>query len=242
MFQNLTKGKFIVIEGIDGAGGETQTKRLLRYLKKQKVLVASLSYPDYKGPIGELIKKYLHEKYNFAKDVQFLLYFADFLKDKEKIERLLAEGKTIVSDRYFSSTIAYQCLNGFPVERALEVARLFDLPVPDLIIYVDISSETSMKRKAKEKRGKLDRNERNKKFLTEIRAFYKELVARQVFARWSEISGEEQLVKRGGPTIKLAAFHTEVPQAQAFPKWVIIDGERSKDKVFAEIKKVIKYA
>lgn len=239
MLRIPTRGKFIVIEGIDGAGGETQTKRLLRYLKKQKISVASLSYPDYKGPIGELIKKYLYKKYNFAKDVQLLLYFADFLKDKEKIERWLAEGKTIVSDRYFSSTVAYQCLNGFPVEGALEVAKLFDLPIPDLIIYVDISPETSMKRKAKEKRAKLDRNESNKKFLTEIRAFYKELAARQVFARWNEISGEEQALGRESPTIKLAAFHVEVLQVQDSPKWIIIDGERSKDEVFEEIKKLI---
>lgn len=193
MPKNSYPGKFIVIEGIDGAGGETQTKKIVQYLKKEKAPVASLSYPDYKGPIGDLIQKYLYKKYNFSKEVQFLLYFADFLKDKTKIQRWLQEGRTIVADRYFTSTIAYQCLDGFSLERAIEVSKVFSLPKPDLVIYLAISSEVSIARKYKEKAGKLDRHEEDKKFLGNLASLYKDLAKKQVLAKWAVVNGEQSI-------------------------------------------------
>ena len=195
MQKNSYPGKFIVFEGIDGCGGETQSKKLVQYLKKRGKPAQLLSYPDYKGPVGKLIREYLYKRYNFSKEVQLLLYFADFLKDKDKIQKWLQEGKTIVSDRYFSSTLAYQCLNGFPVENALQVSKLFELPVPDVIMYLDITPETSIKRKIKEKNGKLDRHEADKKFLTDLVKFYKQLVKKQVFSRWIVIDGEQSIEK-----------------------------------------------
>lgn len=189
----LYKGKFIVIEGIDGCGGETQSKKLVKYLREKKTPVKFLSYPDYKGPIGQVINKYLHKKYNFSKEVQFLLYFSDFLKDKDKIHKWLAEGTTIIADRYFGSTIAYQCLNGVSVDVALNASKLFDLPRPDLIIFLNISSETSMARKKKEKGNKLDRHEEDKKFLTKLAEFYKQLAQRQALAKWVMVDGERSI-------------------------------------------------
>ena len=188
-----SKGKFVVIEGIDGCGGETQSRNLLKYLREKKTPVKFLSYPDYKGPIGQIINKYLYKKYNFSKEVQFLLYFSDFLKDKDKISKWLNDGATVVADRYFSSTIAYQCLNGVSLDVALKASSLFDLPRPDLIIFLNISPETSMARKKKEKGNKLDRNESNKKFLTELAEFYKQLAQRQVLAKWAIIDGERAI-------------------------------------------------
>lgn len=188
-------GGFIVFEGIDGCGGETQSKKLAQYLRKKGKVAPLLSYPDYKGPIGKLIHSYLYRRHNFSKEVQLLLYFADFLKDKDKIQKWLQEGKTIVSDRYFSSTIAYQCLNGFTVEKALQMSKLFALPVPDVIIYLDITSETSIKRKIKEKKGNLDRHEADKKFLSDLAKFYKQLIRKQVFAKWMVVNGEQSVEK-----------------------------------------------
>ena len=186
------RGKFIVFEGIDGAGVETQGKLLTRYFKKQKEKVQMLDYPDYKHAIGKLIHQYLYKKYNFSADIQFLLHLADFLKDKENIVHYLRKGENIISLRYFTSTLAYQGLKGFPIKKGLEIAKLVSLPKPDLVIYLDISPETSMRRKRKEKR-KLDRNESNKILLSKVRRFYKKLVKGQVFAKWVSIDGEESV-------------------------------------------------
>ena len=113
-----TFGKFIVFEGIDGAGVETQGKLLCNYLRKQKRSVERLYYPDYEGPIGRLIHQYLHKQYEFSVDIQFLLYFTDFIKDREKINQWIGEGKIVICDRYFSSTLAYQGLRGFSIKKA----------------------------------------------------------------------------------------------------------------------------
>jgi len=189
MIKNPYKGKFIVFEGIDGAGGETQSILLFNYIKRQKIPVERLSYPDYRGPIGKLIHQFLHKKYDFPPEVQFLLYFTDFLKDKEKIENWRKENKIIISDRYFTSTLAYQGQKGFSIEKALKISKIFDLPKPDLIIYLKISPETSIKRKFREKKN-LDRHEADKKFLKKISKFYNKLIKNQIFGKWVVVDGE----------------------------------------------------
>lgn len=188
------KGKIIVIEGIDGAGIETQGKLLLDYLEKQEIAVERLYYPSYIQPIGKLIHEYLHKKYDFPVDVQFLLYFADFIKDKEKIQKWLKEGKIVLCDRYFTSTLAYQVLRGFSLEKALRVAKIFELPMPDLAVYLKVSVETSIKRKLKEKNS-LDRNEANKEFLIKVGRSYNKLIKKQVFCKWKVVDGENSIEK-----------------------------------------------
>jgi len=193
MIKNPYRGKFIVIEGIDGAGGETQSTLLFNFFKKEKISVERLTYPDYEEPIGRLIHEFLHKKYEFSPSTQFLLYLADFLKDKERIKKLLKEGKIVISDRYFTSTLAYQCLRGFSPEKALKIAKLLELPRPDLIIYLKVSPGISMKRKYKEKRN-LDRNEKDKKFLGQLVKLYREtLIKNSVFGKWVIINGEKPI-------------------------------------------------
>lgn len=192
MEKNTLEGKFIIFEGLDGAGGETQINLLFDFLKEEKVPVEKLTYPDYQGPIGELIHQFLHKKYEFSPENQFLLYFSDFLKDKEKIRKWQKEGKLIISDRYFTSTLAYQCQKGFSLETALKVADLFNLPRPDLTIYLRISPETSIKRKFKEKKS-LDRHEADKEFLEALTKFYRDLIKNNIFSHWVEVDGERSI-------------------------------------------------
>ncbi len=199
---NSVKGKFIVFEGIDGAGTETQSKKLVKYLKSKGKKVLFITYPDYgpnkeipTKPIGKLIHEWLHKKYDFDVKVQFLLYSADMIKDIKKIRRALKSGKIIVADRYFTSTLAYQGLKGFPIRKGLEYAKIFSIVRPDLIIYLEVSPETSIKRKLKEKGGKIDRHEKNRKFLKQLVKFYKRLANQNVFGKWVTINGEKSKIE-----------------------------------------------
>lgn len=185
-------GKFIVIEGIDGAGSETQSDLLVKFFKDRKIRVEKLTYPDYSGPIGKLIHQFLHKKYEFLPETQFLLYFLDFLKDKEKIKKWRKQGKIVIADRYFTSTLAYQCQKGISLKDALKIARIFDLPKPDLIIYLKILPKTASKRKFKEKNN-LDRHEADKKFLGKVAKFYEKLIKKQIFGKWIVINGEKPI-------------------------------------------------
>lgn len=186
----MKKGTLAVIEGIDGAGGETQSNLLLNFLKGKGIPAVKLTYPDYSGPIGRLIHEYLHKKFEFSTEIQFLLYSSDYVKDQEKIKKLLEEGKTVICDRYFTSALAYQGLRGFPLEKALKFAEMFGIRKPDIIIFLRVSPETSVKRKYKEKNS-LDRNESNKEFLGRVSKFYDSLIDKQVFGKWVVLDSEK---------------------------------------------------
>lgn len=189
------KGKLIVFEGIDGAGGEEQSNKLLQYLQEKGIPTEKLTYPDYNGPVGNLIHEFLHKKYDFNVNVQFLLHAADRIKDTDKIRQFLNEGRVVICDRYYTSILGYQCGQGFPLEKALKIADMFEVPKPDIIIYLKISPETSVKRKAGEKGGgdNLDRNESNKELQEKLINFYDKLIEDQVWSSWYVIDGEKSI-------------------------------------------------
>ncbi len=192
MAKNHHHGKFIVFEGIDGAGTETQSKLLFNYLRRRKKSVVKLLYPDKKGVMGKLIYKYLDKEHHLPTEIQFLLHLADFAKDQLRIKNWLKQGKIVISDRYFTSTLAYQGAKGFSLNKALLAAKIFELLKPDLVIFLKVSPETSIRRKHREKR-RLDLHEANKKLLKQVAAFYKKLIKNQVFAKWKAIDGEKPI-------------------------------------------------
>jgi dTMP kinase len=185
------KGKLIVIEGIDGAGGETQSKMLLDYLHSRKIPAGRIYYPDYGNPLGDTIHDYLHKKYDFSVDMQFLLYAADMVKDREKVQGWLNQGKTVIADRYFTSALAYQVMGGFPLESGLKFAEIFRLPKPDIILFLRISPETSIKRKSVEKKGSMDRNEADKNLHQQVSESYESLIKNKIWGSWFTIDGEK---------------------------------------------------
>jgi dTMP kinase len=199
------EGKFIVIEGIEGCGKGTQTKILSDFLNKKGINVITKKYPEYGFPIGELINNWLYSKeYDFNPEAQTLLYFADFIKDKEVLENYLKNGKVIVSDRYFTTTIIYQKIKGFPLEKMLQLANIFDLRKPDLTIYIKISPETSFERKMKQKGIKdMDRHEKDKKFLYSLYENYEEMSRNNIFCKWTTVDGERPIEETSKDLIKI---------------------------------------
>jgi len=190
----ISKAKFIVFEGIDGAGCSTQSRLLYNFLKEKNLSVEKLRYPDYRSPIGKIVRQFLYKKHDFPTEIQFFLHFSDFLKDKDKIKNYQKNNKFIVSDRYFTSSLAYQCLDKSFLKKALKVASIFDLPKPDLIVYLDVSPKVSMERKYKEKKF-LDRNEADEKFLRKVSGAYKYLIKKNIFGKWITINGERSIKK-----------------------------------------------
>jgi len=183
------KGKMVVFEGIDGAGTETQSKLLVSHLQRKKIPAERIFYPDYEGIFGKLIDQFLHKKKELSAEMQFLLYAGDMVKDREKIEAWLEEGKIVVCDRYFNSTITYQGLRGFDVKKAQRFADDFGIRKPDLVILLKIGPKESARRKMKEK-GRLDRNEEDMHFLEKVNRSYEKKAMDNVFGQWFIIDGE----------------------------------------------------
>ena len=184
----------IVIEGIDGCGGETHSNFLRDWLTKKGLKNIRIESPNNSTPVGQTYDKYLHEKFNMESDAIFLLCACDVIMNKSLIENARKEGVFVIADRYITSTIAYQGANGFSFDKALKLVDLMEFPKADAILYIGISPDTSMKRKQKEK-GSLDKHEKNEQFLAKVREFYKKEIEKSVLGEWFVIAGEKSIEK-----------------------------------------------
>ncbi len=179
---------FIVIEGLDGAGGQSQTELLKEYFAENNIPSVFVKSPDYDHPIGQLISDYLNEKFELSNDQAFLAFATDVLNSVSKIEAGLKDEKIVIADRYITSTIAYHCSQGFPFEDAMKLVELLKYPRADAIIFIDIKPETSMERKKGE--GELDKYEKEIEFLRKVRELYMREINENVLGKWVVIDGE----------------------------------------------------
>ncbi len=151
------KGKLIVIDGSDGVGKATQTKLLVERLKKEKIPVATLDFPQYYNNLfGKLVGECLSGKYGdfIALDphIASVLYAADRFESKQKIETWLAAGKTVVLDRYVSANQMHQGGKIHDPKKRRAFLRwldqmehgVFGLPRSDIILYLHLPVAISL--------------------------------------------------------------------------------------------------
>ena len=139
------KGFFICVEGLDGCGKTTQTKLLVRKLRKIGWDAVYTAEPS-RGKIGKFIKKYcLHGEKRTFPIVEALLFAADRFEHVEReVIPALNEGKIVVSDRYVYSSLAYQGATGLDL-KWIEMINEHAIR-PDLAIFVDVEPEAVIKR------------------------------------------------------------------------------------------------
>ncbi len=105
-------GKFIVIEGTDGSGKGTQTKLLTEKLAQMRVPFEMTDFPQYGKPSAFFAEKYLRGEYGTAEEVGAyrgsLFYALDRYDKSFDIRKWLAEGKTVISNRYVSANMGHQ--------------------------------------------------------------------------------------------------------------------------------------
>ena len=184
---------FIVIEGIDGAGCETQAKNLQEYLDKSKILYSFVKYPDYTKNVGKFIKEFLYENKKLTANEQFLLYSLQFLMDKSLIAEKRKNG-IVVADRYFSTTLCFQTLEGVGLNKALRFADDFQIEKPDMIFYLDVDPDIAIKRKFGEQKEK-NRTEKDFDFIKKTYQQYRMLINNQVWTKWIKIDGNRKVDK-----------------------------------------------
>ncbi|MGC8682092.1 MAG: dTMP kinase [Candidatus Acidifodinimicrobium sp.] len=143
-------GKLIDIEGIDKSGKTTQIKLILEKMKRSKHRIKVLRYPDRSSVYGKILDNFLKGRIILGRYEQVLLFLLDMLKDQEYIKGEIEKGNDILLDRYFISTIAYQTKNKKDYDNIKKIIESINLIKPDLIIYLDIKPETSLKRLKKE--------------------------------------------------------------------------------------------
>lgn len=143
-------GRFITFEGGDGSGKSTQIRLLQKYLQSQGIETVLTREPG--GSVGgEDIRKLLvtGDPDRWDEQTEALLFYAARRNHIETlIKPALAEGKWVLSDRFFDSSIAYQSYGrGLDLTYLLKIHQLAigDF-TPDKTFILDIDPEIGLKR------------------------------------------------------------------------------------------------
>lgn len=164
------RGRFVALEGVDGCGKGTLLAGLAGWIhglgKEHEVLLAR--EPTREAPA---IRARLAEDASVARDGRWFAraFTADRRRHAERLlGPVLASGAHVLCDRYALSTLAYQQVQGVPLQELLDLQR--GLPVPDLTLLLDCPVEVASARRAAAGAG--EAFDRDRAFQESLRAAY----------------------------------------------------------------------
>ncbi len=149
----MLSGRFIVIDGTDGSGKETQTRLLIERLRKEGYPVETVSFPQYGRKSAGPTEEYLEGLYGTAKEVGPRIashfYAVDRYAASFGIRRWLDAGVNVVADRWTSSNMGHQGGKLADAEERHAFYRwnddleygTFKLPRPDASIVLHVPAE-----------------------------------------------------------------------------------------------------
>ena len=186
-------GKFIVIEGTDCSGKETQSKLLVEKLNKKGYKAIRLTFPKYDSPTGKIVggpylgKPEIGECWfpegavNLDPKVACLYYAADRKYNEKDILNYLEDDYFVICDRYVSSNMAHQ---GSKIKNDEDRFHMYEwidklefwllnLPKPDKTIFLHVPYTYAVE--LKKNRESLDQHETNEEHLKNSEVAYIEL-------------------------------------------------------------------
>ena len=194
------KGKFIVIEGIDGCGKTTQIDQLSKWLPTSGLIKEGSQLITTREPGGSQLGKKLrnlilenNENNQPSSLAELLLYSADRAEHISKIIKpALEKNNWVISDRFSDSTLAYQ---GFGRNINLQIIKSIESIVcqgvsPDLTIFLEISPEESISRRNNKTPDRIESE--GIKFLEKVNTGFK-LIAKE--KNWEVISASQNIQK-----------------------------------------------
>jgi len=169
----MQRGKFFVIEGIDGSGKSTQMEILSKKLSSINQEHHLTTEPT-DGPIGVLIRKILRKEIVVDESALAGLFLADRLDHLENelngLTTIISQGTHVITDRYYWSSYAYHSLH-LPMEWVIAInSKCAEILRPDITFYLDLSPEESIRR-IKKSRASTELFE-DKKILEKVRDNY----------------------------------------------------------------------
>ena len=187
----MKRAKILVIEGTDGSGKETQSKKLEEYLKNKGINVKRYSFPIYSSSTGKIVggpylgkeeicKSYFEETSALVDPLVSSLYYAadrryNFLKE---IEDELYKNDIVLLDRYTTSNMGHQAAKAKSSEERDKILRfietlefdLCELPRPDKVIFLHMPFEAA--KELRKDRKFSDGNESNEAHLRNAEKTY----------------------------------------------------------------------
>ena len=143
------RGRFIVFEGIDGAGKTTQINLLAKYLSEQGRAVYCTAEPT-----ETVIGGHLRDALSGVTRRTICEMAAMFVFDRinhnvnpvNGIQKMLADGFDVICDRYYYSSLAYQGSGTDPEWVSNMNLNCPEIMRPDVCIFLDLTPEQSMAR------------------------------------------------------------------------------------------------
>jgi dTMP kinase len=199
----MAKGKFIVFEGINGCGKGTQIDLFSSYLRRsgKAVPIFLTGEPNDFDENGKRAREILaSDRDPYENALESLAYFSkNRLTHKEILIPLLQNGVTVICDRYYHSTFAYQHAQGVPYEKIAEANE--NVLIPDLTFILDININEAFSRLSRRDstRRKFDSNY---EFMKKVKDNYLELPN-----ILSQLMGEENIQVIDGNSTKEFVFY-----------------------------------
>ncbi len=146
------KGRFIVFEGIDGSGKSTQIQLLQKRLEEMGIPVYLTREPT-DGPYGSMLHNIMTGRLEACQETIAAMYVADRMDHIKNsyngMLKKLEEGFTVISDRYYFSSYAYQGAH-LPLDYVIMANSVCAEALrPDLHLFLDLEPEVSFARISK---------------------------------------------------------------------------------------------
>lgn len=142
------RGRFVVVEGLDGAGTTTQAERLAAALRARRGVGVELTKEPTNGPLGAVLRQAIEARLTLDPVALALAFAADradhLFNPVNGVVAALDAGRWVVSDRYLLSSLAYNRGGAISREWLTELNR--HAIEPDLTIFVDVDPELCLRR------------------------------------------------------------------------------------------------
>lgn len=140
----MSRGLFIVVEGLDRTGKSTQCAQLLNYFANAGRQATLMKFPDRTTNIGQMINSYLQSKTELNDKAIHLLFSANRWELSQYIIDTINNGTTIIADRYAYSGVAYSIAKGLDYDYCKSPDK--GLPIPDKVFFLDLPPQLAQQR------------------------------------------------------------------------------------------------
>jgi dTMP kinase len=141
----MSKGKFIVIDGIGACGKDTQVELLEKYLKDKEIETLVTREHTRDTPTGILIEKIIKKQEDQIEGQALQLLFVSDRRNHfvNVIKPALDEGKLVIGNRYYPVNVAFSAPDWR--EKFLKINQMV-VDKPDLVIIIDVPAEVAIDR------------------------------------------------------------------------------------------------
>lgn len=156
--RNPYKGRYLALEGLDGAGKTVQIERVAAYFREKGYDFITVTEPRRTGLIGRVINEFLQKRVKIHPvSLQYLFCADRIVQQEEIILPALKRGQTVISHRCFWSSVPYGIIDRTKDGYSLEVGNMlvvaqsilsmyYQVVVPDVTFFLDLPAETAFSR------------------------------------------------------------------------------------------------